>query len=258
MALLKSLALLTSFGVASALAPGDCAFVGIYGDQDDFALVLLEEAAGESLFLTEEFPKDTHFEVSKFVAAKKHVKDAARGAVLKKADFETDSASLVAPTTLTVFSGSATAPTVLCSINMEAKPGNVARKLNEEVSVVMLGMTETAQYAGSTSGSKEELLEDISNPGNWLHDASRKLSGFSIAKGGNVTMTTTLMMGSNMTTTTVMTTTTMMMDPTTTDVTTTVTTTMMDEEPPTGDDGDSACPTGLAFGVLLALVHNSL
>ena len=258
MALLKSLALLTSFGVASALAPGDCAFVGIYGDQDDFALVLLEEAAGESLFLTEEFPKDSHFEVSKFAAAKKHVKDAARGAVLKKADFETDSASLVAPTTLTVFSGSATAPTVLCSINMEAKPGNVARKLNEEVNVVMLGLTETAQYAGSTSGSKEELLEDISNPGNWLHDASRKLSGFSIAKG-NMTMTTTMMMG-NMTTpmmtTTMATTMTTTMEPMM-ETTVTMTTTSVDEEPPTGGE-DAACPTGLAFGVLLALVHNSL
>ena len=117
MALMKSLVLLTNFGVASALAPGDCAFVGIYGDQDDFALVLLEGADGENIFLTEDFPKDSHFEVSKFVAAKKHVKDAARGAVLKKADFETDSASLVAPTSLTVFSGSAAAPTALCKNN---------------------------------------------------------------------------------------------------------------------------------------------
>lgn len=30
--------------------------------QDDFALVLLEEAAGENIFLTEDSPKDTHFE----------------------------------------------------------------------------------------------------------------------------------------------------------------------------------------------------
>ena len=31
--------------------------------QDDFALVLLEEAAGEQVFLTEDSPKDSHFEV---------------------------------------------------------------------------------------------------------------------------------------------------------------------------------------------------
>ena len=30
--------------------------------QDDFALVLLEGADGENIFLTEDFPKDTHFE----------------------------------------------------------------------------------------------------------------------------------------------------------------------------------------------------
>eukprot|EP00490_Sorites_sp_Unknown_P020400 CAMPEP_0114696844 /NCGR_PEP_ID=MMETSP0191-20121206/73048_1 /TAXON_ID=126664 /ORGANISM="Sorites sp." /LENGTH=42 /DNA_ID= /DNA_START= /DNA_END= /DNA_ORIENTATION= len=38
------LLLTCQLGWAAALAPGDCAFVGIYGDQDDFALVLLEDA----------------------------------------------------------------------------------------------------------------------------------------------------------------------------------------------------------------------
>ena len=32
--------------------------------QDDFALVLLEGADGENIFLTEDFPKDSHFEAS--------------------------------------------------------------------------------------------------------------------------------------------------------------------------------------------------
>jgi len=197
---LKSLLILSHLGLAASLTPGDCAFVGIYGDQDDFALVLMEDADGEVLSLTEEYPTNDHFKVSKSVVAKKHVGDAKRGAVLKKADFEADSASFVAPTALTVFTGSQEAPTPLCSINLEAKQGSVNRKLSEEVSVVMLGLTETAQYAGSTSGSKEDLLEDISNPSNWLRDASRKLSGFSVAKGGNMTETesTTMKLG-NMT-----------------------------------------------------------
>lgn len=190
---LKSLLILCQLGLAQALSPGDCAFVGIYGDQDDFALVLMEDAEGEVLSLTEESPSD-RFKVSKFAVAKPHVKDAKRGAVLRKADFETDSTSFVAPTALTVFSGPAEAPSALCSITLEAKQGSVTRKLSEEVSVVELGLTETAQYAGSTSGSKAELLEDIANPSNWIRDASRQLSGFSIAKGGNGTMTETTSM----------------------------------------------------------------
>ena len=42
-------------------APGDCAFVGIYGDQDDFALVLMEDTNGESISLTEGLPSEKHF-----------------------------------------------------------------------------------------------------------------------------------------------------------------------------------------------------
>eukprot|EP00434_Breviolum_minutum_P042940 symbB.v1.2.038245.t1/scaffold5892.1/size22708/4 len=252
---MKSLLILCQLGLVASLAPGDCAFVGIYGDQDDFALVLMEDAEGEVLSLTEEYPSNDHFQVNKFVTAKKHVSDAKRGTVLKKADFESDASSFVAPTALTVFTGSAAAPTPLCSINLEAKKGNVARKLTEEASVVMLGPTETAQYAGSTSGSKEDFLDDISNPGNWLHDASRKLSGFSIAKG-NMTMTTTMMMG-NMTTP--MMTTTMATTMTTTMdgpmETTTVTTTMTEVEDELPPVGDSACPTGLAFGVVAMLTQ---
>eukprot|EP00434_Breviolum_minutum_P042045 symbB.v1.2.037406.t1/scaffold5513.1/size26277/5 len=218
---MKSLLILCQLGLVASLAPGDCAFVGIYGDQDDFALVLMEDAEGEVLSLTEEYPSNDHFQVNKFVTAKKHVSDAKRGTVLKKADFER----------------------------------NVARKLTEEASVVMLGPTETAQYAGSTSGSKEDLLDDISNPGNWLHDASRKLSGFSIAKG-NMTMTTTMMMGNMttpmMTTTMATTMTTTMTDgPMETTVTMTVTE-VEDELPPVGD---SACPTGLAFGLVAMLTQ---
>lgn len=54
---------------------GDCAFVGIYGEQDDFALVLLEDAEGDELSVTEELPQRS-FEVQKAYAAKEHVRDA--------------------------------------------------------------------------------------------------------------------------------------------------------------------------------------
>jgi len=259
---LKSLLILAQLGLVASLAPGDCAFVGIYGDQDDFALVLMEDADGEVLSLTEEYLTNDHFKVSKSVVAKTHVSDAKRGAVLKKADFEADSASFVAPTALTVFTGSQEAPTPLCSINLEAKQGSVTRKLSEEVSIVMLGLTETAQYAGSTSGSKEELLEDISNPSNWLRDASRKLAGFSIAMGGNTTETESTSMMPGNATVTVSTTETTVVTMTdtateTTVVTVTATTTELegfgggggDEGPP-----DAACHSGLAFGVLATLV----
>ena len=55
---------------------GDCAFVGIYGEQDDFALVLLEDAEGDELSVTEELPSQRRFEVQKAYAAKEHVRDA--------------------------------------------------------------------------------------------------------------------------------------------------------------------------------------
>ena len=35
--------------------------MGIYGDQDDFALVLMEDANGESISLTEGLPSEKHF-----------------------------------------------------------------------------------------------------------------------------------------------------------------------------------------------------
>ena len=41
--------------------------------------------------------------------------------------------SFVAPTALTVFSGSAESPTALCSINLEAKPGSEQGKTWENV-----------------------------------------------------------------------------------------------------------------------------
>jgi len=253
----KSLLILCHLGLAAALSPGDCAFVGIYGDQDDFALVLMEDADGEVLSLTEEYPTSDRFKVNKFAVAKTHVRDAKRGAVLKKADFETDSASFVAPTALTVFSGRADAPTSLCSINLEAKQGSVTRKLSEEVSVVELGLTETAQYAGSTLGSKAELLEDIANPSNWIRDASRQLSGFSIATANGTATETTSMQPGNGTTSISMT------ESTTMSVTETVTVAMTGTSTDTTvpeDEGhpDAACHSGLAFGLLLAMVGRSI
>eukprot|EP00435_Cladocopium_sp_Y103_P002787 s3988_g1.t1 len=100
----------------------------------------MEDVNGEVLSLTEEYPTNDHFKVSKSVVAKKHVSDAKKGAVLKKADFDTDSASFVAPTALTVFTGSQEAPTPLCRINLEAKQGNVTRKSEKDEKVrVLLG-----------------------------------------------------------------------------------------------------------------------
>ena len=64
--MMKSLLLVSIWSfitVDGALAPGDCAFVGVYGNEDDFALVLLEDAQGESIFVTEGSPDDSHFTV---------------------------------------------------------------------------------------------------------------------------------------------------------------------------------------------------
>jgi len=243
---MKSLLILCQLGLVASLAPGDCAFVGIYGSQDDFAVVLMEDAEGEVLRLTEEKPESAAFKANKFVAAKHHVNNAKRGTVLKKADFESDASSLVAPNALTLFTGSAMSPTILCSIDLESKQGTMAHK--DEASVVMLGPTDTAQYAGSTRGSKEELLDDIRNPGNWLHDASpRKLAGFSIATV-NATMTSTTVMG-NMTSTTVTEVTTM---------TTTGTTTTVDASDLGGGGGSGACPMGTTFGLLVAFATSMM
>ena len=61
--------------------------------------------------------------------------------------------------------------------------------------MVTLGLTETAEYSGSTSGSKSKLMKDITDPLNWHQGHSlagfRKL--FSIASGNMThTMTTTM------------------------------------------------------------------
>lgn len=183
----KSLLLLGSLRLAVSLAPGDCAFVGIYGDQDDFALVLLEDADGETIQLTEELPQNGHLEVKRSAAAKETVGDAKRGTVLKRTDFHVDSTSFVAPLGLTAFTGSDETPTVLCSINLD----HSVRKL-EESYTVNLGATDFAEYIGSGIGSKEQLQEDIMNTQNWHRDQTRRLGGFTIASNVTVTETTTI------------------------------------------------------------------
>ena len=198
MAFLKSLIALSAWRVVEGLAPGDCAFVGIYGDNDDFALVLMEDADGEKISLTEGSPADADFHVDHWAAAKHYVSDAKRGSVLKKSDFHTDS-FFTAPMALTAFTGNADSPTVLCSIVMEEGHKPVARQL-DDASVVMLGSLsalDTLEYSGPTKGSKAELLEKIAQPTNWL-PAHRRLAGFSIASGNaTTTMTATTTMVNN-------------------------------------------------------------
>jgi len=118
---------LSHLSLVASLAPGDCTFVE---NGEDFALVLKEDVNGETLSLTEH-PISGDF-VKKFFVAKKHVSAAKKGTVLKKADFET---SFMAPTFLTVFTGSATDPTPLCSINL-AKNG-VGNKLPDDVKIII-------------------------------------------------------------------------------------------------------------------------
>ena len=74
--MLKSLVLLAAQRLVASLAPGDCAFVGIYGEQDDFAVVLLEDADGDSLFVSDELPSKPQLAVRRSFAAKAHVRDA--------------------------------------------------------------------------------------------------------------------------------------------------------------------------------------
>ena len=105
MALLKSLVVLSAWRLVEGLAPGDCAFVGIYGDDDDFALVLMEDVNAESISLTEGSPADADFHIDQWAAAKHYVSDFKKGSVLKKTDFETDSASFLAPMALSAFHG---------------------------------------------------------------------------------------------------------------------------------------------------------
>lgn len=198
---------LAQWAVAASLAPGDCAFVGIYGEKDDFAILLLEDADGERISLTDGTLKDKDFQAKQRAQAKEHVKDAVKGTVLRKSDFVTENGwSFAAPLALTVYKGSPSSPTPLCGVNLDGKAGNMAvRRLDEEVAALNLGETETAQYAGLMTGSKEELSEGIHNPLNWLRDARavRQLSGFSIASGQNsTTLMTTTSMGGNTTETT--------------------------------------------------------
>eukprot|EP00913_Durusdinium_trenchii_P026113 g24496.t1 len=176
-----------------SLAPGDCAFVGIYGEKDDFAILLTEDADGEKLSLTDGRFQDKDYVSSQRAHAKSHVKDAVQGTILRKSDFQTeDSWSFAAPLALTVFKGTSSSPTALCSVNLDGKA--MTRRLDDEMGTLNLGETETAQYAGPMVGTKEDLLDDISNPMNWLREARavRQLSGFSIASTHNsTTMTTT-------------------------------------------------------------------
>eukprot|EP00435_Cladocopium_sp_Y103_P076198 s2_g81.t1 len=186
-----------------ALEAGDCAFVGIYGDKDDFALVLLEDA-DEQIYLTEELVQSSWRKspVSKFVEGKDKVKDAKRGTVLRKDDFVTSEASLVAPMAITAFSGSPSSPSILCSIRLNERPGARARML-QELNVVSV-QSDTAEYVGATSGTKDELLTEIRDSNNWIDGtAFRKLGGFTVAHnhGGNHsdTMTTSMKPNPNMT-----------------------------------------------------------
>ena len=67
MAFLRSIFVAASCSFAASLKAGDCAFVGIYGEQDDFALVLMEDANGESISLTEGLPSEKHFKAGSAV-----------------------------------------------------------------------------------------------------------------------------------------------------------------------------------------------
>ena len=201
--MLKSIALLTQFGISLSLAPGDCAFVGIYGEKDDFAILLMDDADGEQISLTDGNFKDKDFQSNELARAKDHVKDAVKGTVLRKWDFQTENGwSFAAPLALTVYKGSPSSPTPLCGVSLDGKAGNMmVRRLDDEVAALNLGETETAQYAGPMVGSKEELLDGISNPMNWLRNAGvRKLSGFSIASANSTTSMTTTTSGDMSTT----------------------------------------------------------
>ena len=231
--LLKSIALLAQFGLSYSLTPGDCAFVGIYGEKDDFAILLMEDADGEQISLTDGNFKDKDFESSERARAKDHVKDAVKGTVLRKSDFQTENGwSFAAPLALTVYKGSPSSPTPLCGVSLDGKAGKVmVRRLDDEVAALNLGETESAQYAGPMVGSKEELLDGISNPMNWLRDAGvRKLSGFSIASVNSTTMTSTTSEGSS-----------------------TETETTSDMETTEGGGDDDAAVHATACGLVLAL-----
>jgi len=199
--LLKSLFLAQATFVASEIAPGDCAFVGIYGEQDDFAVVLLEDADGEELSISEDLPSAmTNFEPHKAFKAKRHVMKAQRGSVLKRSDFSISSDDLVAPLSLTLLKGES--PTALCSITLRSE-GTAIRKV-EGLHVMSLKARDTAEYSGSTDGKKEDLLEAISEASNWLQHVTLSRKLFTIASGNATeTMTTTMLQFSTTVTSTV-------------------------------------------------------
>ncbi|CAK9050255.1 unnamed protein product [Durusdinium trenchii] len=143
--LLKSIALLAQFSLSWSLAPGDCAFVGIYGEKKDFAILLMEDADGEQISLTDGNFKDKDFESSQRARAQDHVKDAVKGTVLRKSDFQTDNGwSFVAPLALTVYKGSPSSPTPLCGVSLDGKADKVmVRRLHDQVAALNLGETGT-------------------------------------------------------------------------------------------------------------------
>lgn len=198
---MQSMVVLAQWGLASSLEAGDCAFVGAYGDKDDFALVLLEDA-NEQIYITDEILRHWRSTpVGKWVEAKEQVKDAKRGAVLRKSDFQMQETSLIAPVALTAFKGSPASPEVLCSISMSGKGSANSRLLNE-ANLIELD-SDSAEYMGSTAGTKAELIENILDMSNWRNGLSRQLRGFTVAMGGNQsdTMTTSMNPNPNMTVT---------------------------------------------------------
>eukprot|EP00438_Fugacium_kawagutii_P006509 Skav209102 [mRNA] locus=scaffold179:94298:95743:+ [translate_table: standard] len=243
---LKFLVVLAGQSLVASFSPGDCGFVGIYGEEDDFAVVLLEDVGGEQLFVTEELPDETGLSVKKSFAAKTSVEDAERGSVLRRADFEVDASSLVAPTALTVFKGSASDPIPLCSLGL-GRPA-VARKL-KEANLISLPLIETAEYSGSKSGSKDELLAEIVDPLNWhsLPGHGRRLNALNWHVNGLGRQLFTIARGSNSTTLTM--TTTM-----TTEITATQTMTNMDIR----DMGESDGAVGTSLACLLLVVGHLL
>jgi len=244
--MLKWMVVLAQLGLSASLEAGDCAFVGLYGEKDDFALVLLEDV-DEPLYLTETLPS-AGTPVSKFLTSQ--LKTNKRGAVLKKSDFGAGE-SLVAPSSIFAFVGSPESPSVLCSIVI-SEGGSKVRQLSE-ANVVL--NSDTAQYVGSTSGTKDELLGNIGNMENWIRTAtSRKLQGFSVdgGHGGNHTHTsTTPMPMGNTTTVTIFN----EDEPT---MTTTMTTTGPPPPPPSttpDKTGSNAATMGITLGMLMLVVR---
>jgi len=162
----------------------------------------LEDADDTAIFVTDEIlPSWRSTPVGKWVEAKEQVKDAKRGAVLRKSDFDVQETSLIAPVALTAFKGSPAAPEVLCSISMSGG-GAAHSRLLSEANLIELD-SDSAEYVGSTAGTKAELIENILDMSNWRIGLSRQLRGFTVAHdhGGNhsETMSTSMKPGPNTT-----------------------------------------------------------